>query len=173
MISNHFCLKCGTLLKIKRVEGREREVCPACGWVYYEQIKLSAGCLIEQEDRVLLVQRAYDPWLGCWHLPSGFVEIDENPIHAAEREVLEETGLTVEAGRLVNVFLYQDDPRGNGLILIYEANVLSGQPTGSAETLDCRFFAASEVGQLPLAGQSGMQEIQEWLDRKRNGHRHE
>jgi ADP-ribose pyrophosphatase YjhB (NUDIX family) len=170
MTGLHYCLKCGTRLTLQMFEGRMREVCAACGWVNYEQIKLSAGALVEREGRVLLVQRAYDPWYGCWHFPSGYVEVDEVPKRAAEREVREETGLNITCGGLVNAYLYQDDPRGNGVILVYRAKSVMGEPGSSPETLASRFFSVEEVPLLPLAGQSGAQEVNEWLASRKNGH---
>lgn len=170
MSSDHFCLKCGTRLSLKMIEDRLREVCENCGWVNYEQIKLSAGALVERGGKVLLVQRAYDPWYGCWHFPSGYIEVDEVPERAAEREVREESGLVITCGELVNAYLYQDDPRGNGVILIYRAASIKGEPTGSPETLQSRFFDREEVLHLPLAGQSGNQEVNDWLASKKNGH---
>jgi 8-oxo-dGTP diphosphatase len=48
--------------------------------------------------RLLLIRRGHDPHRGCWSLPGGRVEAGESVEQAVEREVLEETGLTVRAG---------------------------------------------------------------------------
>jgi hypothetical protein len=43
------------------IENRLREVCPRCGWIHYEQLKMSAGCRIQQQGKLLLVQRRIRP----------------------------------------------------------------------------------------------------------------
>ena len=79
--------------------GEERAICPQCGWIHFEDPKVAAGVLVEQEGRILLVQRGNDPERGVWSFPAGFVNAYEDPARAAERECLEETGLVV---RVIN-----------------------------------------------------------------------
>jgi ADP-ribose pyrophosphatase YjhB (NUDIX family) len=51
--------------------------------------------------RLLLIRRGHDPGRGLWSVPGGRVEAGETVAAAVEREVLEETGLTVRAGNPV------------------------------------------------------------------------
>jgi len=164
----HFCLLCGTPLEVKLIEGRDREFCPACGWINYEHLKVSAGCRVEKNGQLLLVKRRNPPFKETWHLPSGYVEGDEEPAAAAVRETREETGLDVSAGRLVGAYYYDDDERGNGVVLFYDAMILSGQLGVSDETLEVRFFAPAELNALPLAGMSAAHSIRDWLAEQKN-----
>ena len=83
----NFCPRCGL-----------HAVCPQCDWIHFEDPKVAAAVLVEQDGRVLLVRRVNEPYRGLWTLPAGFIDAGEDPAQAAERECLEETGLTVRDG---------------------------------------------------------------------------
>jgi 8-oxo-dGTP diphosphatase len=55
-------------------------------------------------DSVVLVRRAAPPLQGQWSLPGGAVELGETLRAAAEREALEETGLKVSVGEILELF---------------------------------------------------------------------
>ncbi len=61
------------------------------------------GVVVGPGPRILVVQRATPPLQGAWSLPGGKVRGGELLTRAVEREVLEETGLRVLAGDLVQV----------------------------------------------------------------------
>ena len=65
--------------------------------------KLSASCVVLKGNEVLLVKHTYGAARGRFLIPGGFSEEREMPQKTAEREVLEETGITVKANELVAV----------------------------------------------------------------------
>lgn len=75
------------------------------------------GIVYDNQRRALIVQRSEDEsFPNKWELPSGKVEIGENPIEALERELEEEVNIKVTASRCVNVRDYTTSDRHNVLI---------------------------------------------------------
>ncbi len=169
-----FCLRCGARTQVRTLpnEPRPRHVCPRCGWIFYPHRKVGAGVLIEEAGRLLLLQRGHEPWAGAWNLPAGYVEIDETPAQAAARETREETGLTVRIGPLVGVWAFDDDPRGNGLLIVYRAQVVGGKLQATPEARAARFFAPHEVP-TALAGGAHDVVIRAWAAGRLPGGCHE
>jgi ADP-ribose pyrophosphatase YjhB (NUDIX family) len=64
---------------------------------------VGVGAVVLDGSRVLLIKRGHAPLKGQWSLPGGGVETGETLEEAIAREVLEETGLTVEVGPMVEV----------------------------------------------------------------------
>lgn len=60
-----------------------------------------SAAIITDGDRVLMVRRRVKEGELSWQFPAGGIEPGETPEEAAVRETLEETGLKVEAGRLI------------------------------------------------------------------------
>lgn len=157
-----FCLKCGNVLTTIMVESTSRDMCLKCGWVYYPQRKVSAGCLIEKDGKLLLVKRATEPWLGSWYFPAGYVEVDESPRQAASREVKEETGLDVSVTSLFGLYSFDDDPRGNGILILYRGEINGGKFVCNSEVSELGFFSMQAIPQ-PLTGAGHADAIHDWI----------
>ena len=65
---------------------------------------VGVGAVIVQDGQVVLIRRRYEPRKGQWTLPGGGVEVGESLEAAVAREMLEETGLQVEVGPVIEVF---------------------------------------------------------------------
>ncbi|MBI1874023.1 MAG: NUDIX hydrolase [Acidobacteria bacterium] len=72
--------------------------------LYPERPIVGVGGVILMDDKVVLIKRRFDPLAGQWSLPGGRLEIGETLEAGVAREMLEETGLEVEVGRVVDVF---------------------------------------------------------------------
>jgi 8-oxo-dGTP diphosphatase len=131
---------------------RERPVCPACGWMYFADPKVAAGVLIEVDGRVLLVRRVNEPFKGLWTLPAGFVDADEDPARAAERECLEETGLTIRVTGILDIRWGREHPRGADFIIFYRGQVTGGSLLAGDDADEVSWFDRADLP--PLAFKS-------------------
>ena len=71
---------------------------------YPERPIVGVGAVVVDAGKVVLIRRRYEPLAGQWSLPGGTLELGESLERGAAREVLEETGLEVEVGPIVEVF---------------------------------------------------------------------
>jgi ADP-ribose pyrophosphatase YjhB (NUDIX family) len=71
---------------------------------YPAQPVVGVGAVIVQEGKVVLVKRRFEPLAGQWSLPGGRLELGETLEAGLAREMLEETGLEVDVGPVVDVF---------------------------------------------------------------------
>lgn len=145
LLEMNYCPCCGHALEDRFVFGRTRRKCPACGFVFFREPKVAAGVLAEQDGRVLLIKRLADPHRGDWALPAGFVEIDEGPASAALRELQEETGLIGRITGLIGTYTLRSDPRGPIILILYRAQIESGELRADDDAEEVRFFAADEL----------------------------
>ena len=123
------------------------------GTEYPDAPRVAVGALVRRGDSLLLVQRANAPAAGVWALPGGSVELGETLAEAAEREVLEETGVVVQAGPVVHAFdaLVPDEQgrlRFHYVILDLECDWVRGEPVAGGDARDARFVTKQEFAAL-------------------------
>ena len=138
--------------------------CDECnGWL---NPALAVDAAVKRGDSILLIQRKYPPMQGCWGLPGGFVERDEDPLTAVLRELEEETGLIGENPELLMVMGNpKRDPRKHIVSIVYEVEVQDGEPQAGDDAADARFWPLEEVlsGQVELAGDH-LEIIKNWFN---------
>ncbi len=121
----------------------------------YPRAALTVDCVVfgfdDGELKVLLIERALEPFKGQWALPGGFVRVDETLDDAARRELVEETGLK-------NVFLEQlytfgevyRDPRERVISVAWYALVKLSDHKAKAATdaANAEWFSVSKPPRL-------------------------
>ncbi len=148
----NYCPRCGASIELIWKFGRERPVCPECDWVFFPDPKVAVAVFVEQDDKVLLVQRGNQPQRGLWALPAGFVDAGENPLQAAERECLEETGLRVRVTGLIDVLAVDDQSPGVAdMIIIYRAEADHGQLRAGDDAQQALFFERCNLPPLAFS----------------------
>lgn len=158
----NYCPRCGALVKHELRFGQIRPVCPACGWIHFIDPKVAAAVLIEQDGRVLLVRRVGEPFRGMWTLPAGFINGGEDPVEAAVRECLEETGLSVRVNRVLEIISGKEHPRGADFVIVYQAEVLGGdlKPDDDVDAVD--WFSRDHLP--PLAFRATQKVLESFYD---------
>ena len=116
------------------------------------------GAVVKDErGRLLLIKRGHEPGVGLWSLPGGRVEPGETDAEALVREMREETGLVVQAGRLLGRVRR---PAGDGDVLDigdYAVTVVGGTLNPGDDAADARWVEADDFGSLPVT--EGLAEI--------------
>lgn len=157
-----FCPRCGGRLETRLLkEGDpERLVCGGCGFVFYLGPKLVAGAIFEIDGEIVLVRRDIEPGYGKWTFPGGFVERGERAEAAAEREVLEESGLRVEVADIVGLYTYEGQVPA---IAVFAARVTGGEPTPLDETMEVKGFPRDGLPWAEMAFPSTEQALKDYL----------
>ena len=70
---------------------------------YPDRPLIGVGAVIVAENRVVVVRRGHEPLKGEWSIPGGVLEVGETLRAGVAREALEETGLVVEPGEVLEV----------------------------------------------------------------------
>ena len=123
---------------------------------YPERPVVGVGAVVLDGDRVLLVKRAQAPLKGHWSLPGGAVETGETLEQAIAREVLEETGITVEVGPIVEVLdRISRDVEGrvehHFVLIDFVARPLGGVLEGASDADDAAWVAVADLAKYDVA----------------------
>lgn len=118
--------------------------------------RVGVGAITIKDGKVLLVKRGIPPSKGLWAIPGGSVELGETLQEAAEREILEETGLIIRAGKPIYSFdfIERDNAgriRFHFVIVDVIADYVSGAPKADDDALEARWISPEELKKLPVS----------------------
>jgi 8-oxo-dGTP diphosphatase len=116
--------------------------------------RVAAGMLVhDDQGRVLMVRPTYK---DGWDIPGGYVEPDESPAQAAERELAEELNLRRTPGRLLVVDWAPHPAEGDKLLFVFDGGTLTDseaatlRPDGD-EIAEARYWRADDLDELAPA----------------------
>ena len=122
---------------------------------YPERPIVGVGAVIVRGDRALLVRRATEPLKGEWSVPGGALELGEKLRDGAARETLEETGLKVEVGDVLDVFdsIFTD---GDGrtqyhyVLIDFLCTPLAGEALPGSDASDVMWVTEADLAGMNL-----------------------
>ena len=122
---------------------------------YPEHPIIGVGAVIVHGDRVLLVRRATEPLRGEWSVPGGMLELGEKLRDGTAREALEETGLRVEVGDVLDVFdsIFPDAEgrtQYHFVLVDFLCSVISGEAVAGSDVSEVKWVTLAELGDLRL-----------------------
>lgn len=131
------------------------------------KVDLRAG--VFKDGKVLLVKERSD---DCWALPGGWCDICEPPSRGIEREVMEESGYTAKAIKLValrDTHRHPYHPRTPHHIykLLFLCELTGGEARTNLEISDIRFFSPDQLPTLSQ-GRTIEQDIHSLLEHDNN-----
>lgn len=136
----NYCSQCGANDLHKKLPQKDthwRLVCHQCAHVHYQNPTIICGCIIEQDDKIALCLRAIEPQKNTWTIAAGYLEMGETTETAAQREALEETGMTVKILALYSVFNVQ---HMHQVYIIYRAQFIQQAQKIGPESLSVQWF---------------------------------
>jgi len=123
---------------------------------YPDRPLVGVGAVIAHQGRVVIVQRGSEPLKGQWSIPGGALEIGETLRQCAVREALEETGLQVEAGEVLEVFdaIYRE-PDGriqyHYVLIDFACRLLGGVLQAGGDAAQAKWVTLEELGEYRVA----------------------
>jgi 8-oxo-dGTP diphosphatase len=122
---------------------------------YPDRPVVGVGAVIVRDGRAVVVRRGNEPRKGEWSIPGGVLELGETLRQGAAREALEETGLTVEAGEVLEVFdsIFPDaegKTRYHYVLIDFLCSPVGGELRAGSDAAEVRWVTWDELQQLEV-----------------------
>ncbi len=115
--------------------------------------RVAAGAAVIKNGKILLVKRGQPPAEDFWSIPGGAVKLGEELERAAEREIQEETGITIKARKPIRPFnVIIKDSEGkikyHYVILDFVGEYIEGELSPGDDVSDARWFTPEEIKKI-------------------------
>lgn len=123
---------------------------------YPDRPLVGVGAVVVHEGRVVIVQRGTEPLKGQWSVPGGALEVGETLRQCAIREALEETGLQIEAGEVLEVFdaIYLEPDgriRYHYVLIDFACRLVGGELKAGGDALKAKWVTLNELDDYQVA----------------------
>ena len=129
---------------------------------YPDRPVVGVGGVVIENGRALLIKRGSEPLLGQWSIPGGTLELGESLQQGVARELLEETGLTVQVLDMIEtfdrIFLEPATPNAENrprpkyhyVIVDYLCARLAGEAKAGSDVTEVAYAAEDELEKFDL-----------------------
>jgi len=133
---------------------------------YPEKPIVGIGGVVIEDGRALLIRRGNEPLLGQWSIPGGTLELGETLAEGTARELIEETGLEVKVGEMIEVFERinfgsgadkswttmeeRSRPRFHFVIVDFLCERISGAPVAGGDVIDVAWADEDDLERFRL-----------------------
>ncbi len=112
--------------------------------------KIAVDILIIEDNQIVLLTRAIEPFRGLFDLPGGMVEYGETVEQAAVREAEEETGLKVKLNEILGVYSSPNrDPRFHTIAIAFISQPIEGELKSSYEG-EAKWYNIEKIKSEPM-----------------------
>jgi ADP-ribose pyrophosphatase len=140
-------------------DGKLNEATDPANTAYPDLPRVAVGAVVFKDQKVLLVRRGRPPAQDLWAIPGGRIEIGETLQQAAEREIREETGITIRALEPIYTFdAIERDGHGrirfHYVIVDLMAEYRGGRIEAGDDAAAARWVSAAELALLRVSSKT-------------------
>jgi 8-oxo-dGTP diphosphatase len=108
-----------------------------------------AGCVVQDNNRILMVQEGQGVEKGLWNFPLGRLENNEKILNAATREVEEETGYKISVSGLLGIYNFISINNEQAIFFCYVGQVTSGTlKYDNNEIINVKWLSFDDINEL-------------------------
>lgn len=116
---------------------------------------VGVGGVVIRDERALLIKRGSAPLEGQWSIPGGTLELGESLQDGVRRELLEETGIEVRVGQLIEVFdrIFRDASgkiQYHFVIVDYLCEPVSGEASAASDVTATAWVSEADLSDYKL-----------------------
>ncbi len=143
-----FCPRCGSALRVEKEHGKQLLVCEKNDFTFYQNPHSATAAIVRNnEGKIMLVKRAFDPAKGMWDVPGGFMDWGEEAEQSIVREMKEELDVKFTPSKLLFAITDWYPFRGLNISVVnlYFAGTMTETPKQDDDVAGIGWFGLDEL----------------------------